>query len=406
LVLLFYQAWGAIVALRFKERSPEEVSPADRVRVDALRAVSVGLGAIDVILGACMQARHLVVAMQAGDREQVLRAMCVELIQVASAGSGARERRLLTAADGLAERSGPDAIPYLASAKGMALYMRGRYREALAALDAAPRSLQSFDRSGSVNVPLFAMYCCFFLGKLREATRRAQDLLREAEDRGDVYTAVSIHSTVMVDACLSADDPEGARRHAREAMARWTRHGFHVQHWYAMWTEVKIALYEGNGAAARVRFQRDAKALRRSFLLHARFIRGYTAYVQACAAIAASDPGSRSKRIAEARGCARKLHREGAPWSETLAWLVDAAASNAAGDAGDASAALTSAIASADASGMQLHAWAAEYQLGLLVGGDEGATRVARTAEAMRGEGVRAPARMAGCLVPGRWSVS
>jgi hypothetical protein len=354
-----------------------------------------------------MQARHMVLAMRTGDRHQVLSAMCIELVQLSSAGNprGRRQRRIAEATRGLALRSTPDLVSHLTSANAIASYMRGEYRAALPALDAAAALSRSVvDRSGSAHVPLFAMYCCFFLGKLREEARRAQDLLRDAEDRGDVYTIVSVRSTVMVDVCLAADDSEGARRHAREAAALWTRSGFHVQHWYVMWSEVKIALYEGDGAAARERLDRDAKALRRSFLLHARLVRGYTAYVQGCVAIADPRPGARARGPAEARRCAGRLHRESAPWSDTLAHLVDATAANAAGDRAAAALALRAVIASVDASGMELHRWAARHQLGLLVGGDEGAALVAGAVEAMRGEGIRAPERLAGSLAPGRWS--
>jgi hypothetical protein len=49
------------------------------------------------------------------------------------------------------------------------------------------------------------------------------------------------------------------------------------------------------------------------------------------------------------------------------------------------------------------YATACRHQLGVLLGGDEGAHLVARAEEAMKAQGVRAPARFAGTLVPGRW---
>ena len=92
--LLFFQIWQRVLGSRFRERAPEDVSREDRVRVEALRAVSEGLGTVDVILGASMQARHLLLAMRVGDRLQVLRAMCFDLIQFAIAdhSEGKRER--------------------------------------------------------------------------------------------------------------------------------------------------------------------------------------------------------------------------------------------------------------------------------------------------------------------------
>jgi hypothetical protein len=191
-------------------------------------------------------------------------------------------------------------------------------------------------------------------------------------------------------------------------MARWTRNGFSVQHWYAMLSEANIALYVGDGAGARALLDRDAKALRRSFLLRSRFIVGFTAFVRACAAVASIDaePASRPARVREARRLARQLERAPAAWSKTLASLARAAAANAAGDRDQAIEALREALARSEGVGMQLHAWGARYRLGSLLGGDEGAALVAQAEQAMTAEGVRNPDRMAGIYLPGRWSLS
>jgi len=409
--LLFFSVLQRVLGARFRERSPEEVSREDRVRVEALRAVSERLGTVNVILGAAMQARHLLLARRVGDRLQVLRAMCIDLVQFAVADheEGRRERRVLEAARSLASRAGDEGRLQLDAAHGLALYMRGRFPEALEALDAAladpARGRLLYSAAGG-NVRLFAVFACFFSGRLREEARRAAPLLRDVEQRGDFYTAVCLRSTVMVDICLARDDPDGARRHLREAMARWTRSGFSVQHWYAMFSEVNIDLYVGDGASARARLERDARALRRSFLLHSRFIAGFTAYVQACGAIASIDaePATRTARVSEARHLARQLERTPAAWSKALASLVRAAAANAAGDRAEAIDALREALARCEGAGMRLHSWAARRRLGSRLGGDEGAALVAQAEEAMSAEGVRNPDRMAGIHLPGRWS--
>jgi tetratricopeptide (TPR) repeat protein len=411
ILLIFFQVWQRILGGRLRERAPEEVSREERVRVEALRAVSEGLGTVDVVLGASMQARHLLVAMRMGDRLQVLRAMCFDLIQFAIAdhSEGKRERRTLEAARGLASRTGEQGRLYLEGARGLALYMRGRFREALEALDAVvahPGEERLLNSAAGGNVLLFAVCACFFTGKLREEARRATLLLRDVENRGDFYTAVCLRSTVMVDIHLAADDPDGARRHLREAMARWTQRGFNVQHWYAMFSETNIELYVGDGARASARLERDARALRRSFLLHSRFIGGFTAYARACCAVASidADPESRLARVKEARRLARQLERAPAAWSRVLASLARAAAANAAGDRAEAIEVLREALARSEGADMWLHAWAARHRLGSILGGDEGVALVTQAEQAMTAEGVRAPARMAGLLLPGRWS--
>jgi tetratricopeptide (TPR) repeat protein len=304
----------------------------------------------------------------------------------------------------LAERIGPDAEAYLGRALGIALYMRGRYREALEKLDAAVSATPG--AAGNTSARLFGVYACFFLGRLREEARRARRLLRDVEDRGDVYTAVSLQTTVMADIRLMADDPEAAKRNLGEALTRWTQSGFNVQHWYAMWAETNVALYSGDGEGAWTRLARDAHALRKSFLLHSQLIRGFTAYLRACCAIASIDasPKVRVARVAEARRMARRLGKETAAWGPTLTAIVRAALANAAGERSVAVASLREALRHAEAADLALHGWAVRYQLGTAIGGDEGRDHVLQAERAMTDEGVRAPARVAALLVPGRWS--
>ena len=100
---------------------------------------------------------------------------------------------------------------------------------------------------------------------------------------------------------------------------------------------------------------------------------------------------------------ARRLEREAMTWIAPLVSLLRAATAHAEGDRARASAALREAIECATAADMSLHAWCARRQLGCLIGGEEGDRLVAEADAAMQAEGVRAPARMATMLVPGRW---
>jgi tetratricopeptide (TPR) repeat protein len=407
LLLLVYRVRLALRGLRVEERDADAVSPEERVRVDALMSVSAGLGTVDVIVGACMHAKHMLVALDRGDRMQVLRALGVEIVQVAVAGRPEDERhqQLLELAWGLAARIGADARAYLAGTLGLSLYMRGRYRDALETIDGAVHAA-SPSVEGAGIARLFAIYACFFLGKLREEKRRARRLLREVEERGDVYTTVSLRTTVMVDIALVDDEPETARRHLREALPRWSQAGFHVQHWYAMWGEANICLYVGDGPGAYARVRRDEVALRKSFLLHSQMIRGFTTYLRGCCAIAsiAGQPSLRAARVAEARSMAKRVERETAAWGPTLAAIVLAGAASAAGDRDGALDSLREALRRAEAADLALHGWAIRYQLGAALGGDEGREHGVQAERAMTDEGVRSPARMAALLVPGPWA--
>src|SRR5262249_12356758 len=87
--LVVYRIQLAILALfglPFRERSADEVPREVSARIDALFAGSVGFGFTDIILGACIAARSLRMALRSGDRFQVLRAALAWATQHAGMG--------------------------------------------------------------------------------------------------------------------------------------------------------------------------------------------------------------------------------------------------------------------------------------------------------------------------------
>ncbi len=396
--------------LRFVERSAEEVSPTDRLRVDALYSVVAGLSIVDVVFAACMQARFLRLALDVGDREHVLRAAAIQVTHIASQGGpiGKAERDVYAIAERLQGAPGVrEGDTYFEICRGLSLFHRGRWAEAHESLysrlteraNRATRETTSLHR-------LFGVYSLFFLGKIAEEARRSALLLADAERRGDQYTVVNLRAAPMVDVCLAADDPEAAREHLRAALATWTQNGFHIQHWKGMVWGALIELYVGRGAEAYARLERQRRAFARSLLARSQFVRAFTRYVRGCAAVASTlegDPADRRKRLAEARGIAALLEREEMPWTAPLAQLVLASAANAEGDETAATKALNTAMERATAANMALFAWAAALQLGKRMGGDAGDALRRQATEAMAAEGIRAPDRMAGTFLPGRW---
>jgi hypothetical protein len=107
--------------------------------------------------------------------------------------------------------------------------------------------------------------------------------------------------------------------------------------------------------------------------------------------------------LQRAQRARESLAREKMPWTDVLAELLAASLASATGDASRAEQALQRAIEFADSAEMSLHAAAARYRLGLLLGGATGDSVVKAAEEVMRARGVRVPARYARMLVPGDW---
>ena len=406
--LALYQIRLAFMGVRFSPRAASAVRPDDRARIEAMYAVAIGFAIVDVLLGACMQARFLLLSLRLGDSEQIMRASALEAAQLASSGGAQsrRERALLDVSQRLAADSGSvEAQAFVDGTRGVALFLRGRWKEARATLDASAAKVPTNRNHWHTNAVLFSVRSLYFEGEIRELARRQARIVGDALDRGDLYTAVNLAATTTMTIHLAADDPEGARREAHAGMAQWSQTGFLVQHFQAMAFEPDVDLYLGDGAAAYRRLMRDYRALQGSLLLRVQFVRGIFFYTRGRCAIAAGDAKTerRDARIAEARAAARSLERERMPWTSALAAIVRAAADNAAGRRAPAIAALRTAVQASEAAGMAMHAAAARCRLGQLLGGDEGDALARGAAQAIAAEGIRNVSRWVAIYLPGQW---
>jgi hypothetical protein len=408
--LLVYRVWLAAIGLRFKERDPESIPREDRVRIDALLTVATGFSIVDVILGACMQSRHLIEALRKGDRIQVLRAASLQAAHIAAMGKreARYELKLFDVSKTIAEHDGrSEAIVFYVGARGIGLWNRGRWTEARGMLERT-MSMHLPGSPGFSMVRLFDTYVHYFLGAFRECSRKMRRLLVDAADRRDLFTSVNVRTTAGIWLSLVGDDPRHARREMSDALSQWSQKGFSLQHWHDMIWGAEIELYAGDGARAYEHIAQRQSKLNASFLLHAGFIRAATHYVRGRAAIAsiAQHAELRQARIAEARRLSRRLAREHDAWTGALALLLRAMAENAAGDRAAAVATLRDGIDRAEATDTIVYAQPARYRLGELLGGDEGALLIEQAALAMTTEGVRNPERWVACHMPGDWKPS
>jgi eukaryotic-like serine/threonine-protein kinase len=414
---LFFLLWyrqqvkvWAFLGLPMTERRGEDIAPLARARIDALFSASIGFAYTDVILGNCMGTRSLLMALRKGDRVQVMRSALLEASQHAGLGGkqGKLERELVDFAERFVQSTGsPPAMGFFQGSRGVATYLRGEWKKAFEMLDSATSRTQIHDhRAGWVtSAKVFACWSLNFLGEHRELARRHAALLADAEQRGDRFTSVQLLDGSLAILWLVDDDPQGGRRNAKEAIALWPQDRYLLQHWHMLYGEGEIELYLGDGAQGYARVQRDDRALKKSFLLNVQHVRVQTAFLRGRCAIASLDaqPFRRAKRLAEVRRLAHRLNKEGMTWSAPFAAILTAAAADAEGNDAAAIAALRRAIELAQLADMHGYVHAARYQLGSVLGGDEGSTLKAAAEERMTAQGIRVPSRFAATLVPGRW---
>ncbi len=398
---------AAIVLSRAKPAAPRELTAEESLRLEVLHVLGRGLGVLDPVAAMYVKARYLVDAMRSGNRAHLILAAAAEASSLAAGGRepSKREKELFETARTLSENGkDPAGFALYQITYGVCEYLRGGWRPALRRLDQVSASLAAV-RRWNANAALFSIYALVYMGNLRETKARTLRLLADAEQRGDLYTTVNLRASHPMAAWLGSDDVAGARRHLRESMQEWPKTGVLVQHWQSMLWESEVELYAGNGAAAWDRLQRDARDLRRSGMFSVQLIEILTHFVRGRSAVASAGlaAAERERRLTAARRDQKNLEDEGIPWAAPLAAMLEASIARESGDSAGAQSALRRAIKAAEAAEMSLHAASSRRQLGVLLGGDDGATLVAEADEAMKVLGVRVPERYAQMLLPGRW---
>jgi hypothetical protein len=381
--------------------------PAERLhRLNICWAASVGLSMVDTIQGAYFQTRGLLLALNAGGMSHLARALAMEAAHVSIGGGHSRQRtgRLLRTANDLAQQvNHPYPLGMVAMAKGIAAAFAGDWRQALALCDEAEGIFRG-SCTGVVwemdTAQRFALWALMFKGDVAEMTRRLPFLLKEAQERDDLYALMNLSLVVGTFVRLAADEPDRARRELEQVMSRWSRQGFHVQHMNRLYDELQIDLYCGDGRAAWDRMSAHWQTLKASHFFRVQQVRIFLRDLKArCALAAASRASEREPLLRTAEHEARSLEREGMRWAEGLAGLLRAGIMLSRG-APEVAARLPKTAALLEDVEMPLHAAAAHRLLGGFLGGTEGQSLISQADSWMREQRVQDPSRLAALLTP------
>jgi eukaryotic-like serine/threonine-protein kinase len=401
--------------LRFRPREASQIPASMLLRLDVCWSAAQGLAIItDNARAAALQARHLLLALRAGDTYRVCRALAVEAGYAAMAGGRQRRRRdrVLRTAWALANHlQHPNAQGLLTWVGGMAAFHEGRWQAARQQLEQADVILR--ERCTEVvwaraTARLMVCVGLFFLGEVHELCQRLSQLLEAADVRGDRYAAIDLRMRIAHIGYLAADAPEQARQHVAQAIQCRPPDAHAWQHWWSLIAQLEIALYAGEGPAAWGLLTAQWASLRRSGLLRVQYILIESLYHRACAAVAvAAEQGCpravHRELLQLATHAAQRLEREQMPWGQALAQLVRASVAATEGDVEQAMTRLITAEIGFAAADMALHAATARRLRGQLTGGDEGRALVHTADTWMTAQHIRNANCLTAMLAPGAW---
>jgi eukaryotic-like serine/threonine-protein kinase len=394
--------------LRHEPRDASEISPAELRKVDLCWSVAVGLCLTDNIRGNDFQTRHLLLALASGESYRISRALGLEIGYAAAGGQTKRVEKIADMAFELARRvDNPHALGLAKGSYALAAFLAGRWREAVD-LDAEAEQIFR-DRCTNVTwekntVVLFGLTALFQLGEISELCARLPRLMREAEERGNLYADVMLRVSRTNVAWLVPDTPDEAERNIAEAIDRWPKDRFVLPHYYELVSRTGIDLYRGDPERALARIEERMPHLHASYLDRVQRVRIETRIAHAGAALgvaAIKSAGERRRLLAKAERLARAVLREDAPWASGLARLVLGRVAQLRGDEGRAIEELETAAEAFDLWEMALYANVARRQRGEIIGGQEGKEAILACDERMAVHGIVRPDRFAYFLSPG-----
>ena len=393
--------------LNFVERDASQIPESDLLRIDICWAGAAGLGAVDLIRGADFQARHLLLALRAGEPYRISRAISFEAVHVASVGGPGEKRaaQIGHKAEKLAQQVGhPHAIALSIWSKGVAAYLIGHWKKAAALCERAAEVLR--DRCTGVTWELtiaqrFMLSALMYLGEVGEISRRVSGLLTAALEQGNLFAAVDLRTRLNL-IWLAADRPDEARQEVINALLAWPQEGFHLQHYSSLQALAQIELYTGDAEVALKHIQGQWRALENSMLLRIQGLRIDVFHLQARAALAvAVDARQPEPFLKTANRLATRIEKERMSWSAPFVSLIQAGIANLRGDADKSVALLSAAVEGLEIAEMGLYAAAARHRLGQTLGGDRGQALIAEADAWMLKQTIKNPERLTRMLVPG-----
>ncbi|HUQ03751.1 MAG TPA: AAA family ATPase [Kofleriaceae bacterium] len=411
--LLWYRTRLGLSRLRWSRRTPDAVTPRDRIRIDVSWSVASGLSMLDSTRAACFAMRLPLLAMPAGDPARIARAICAAAVATAGMGRRRLAERLRDAAHrAAAESDDPRAAPYAAFADvAYNFYLANDWRGAAEASERAAalipdRRTHTFE--GDV-IEQHHVWALSILGEIKELRRRVPATIRSAQRIGNRFVEVS-HRTFFSMLHLVADRPADALEDLRDALAGWHTAGIGDDvtnpFFFSMKGRTMTALYQ-RAPDGDATLEADWGRVRASLLFQIPMIRIETTQFLGQIAVARA---SLARERGDAAGCARHLAaarrwigrtRIGLPAGTYMGDMLDASVALVAGDLDDAAARFTRLVGDLDASGQRATAAACRWRLAALVGGSAGATLRAEADRYFAEEGVARPDLMVDGMLPG-----
>ena len=386
----------AVRGLGFHERPESAIDRRELLRVDACYAAALGLLLVNPVLAAESQARHLLLALTAGEPSRVARALASEAVFTAlRRGMGAAED-LLTTARAIEQRVGePHLTGFLRLCEAQVAQVGAQLRRAYDLVVESEAVLHRCSAGISLEIDMARARrtdILWNLGEIAELARVVPALVEEARERGNQYLAMLVQLSTGSVLGLVEGRPERARETVAAALERWPPAPGSMLHARELRAQARISLYEGHGQASLAWIEGGIAAMRRTgFIL----VRAQFAELALLAGLAALSIGDDASAARYTRGITRLRF----PWAENMVCCLRAGLAHRAGDLAGARMLLGRAAKLTHEQGAAFCEAAIARRLGEWNPGSEGRAQIEVADAWMAGQGIAEPRRMTAMML-------
>jgi serine/threonine protein kinase len=365
--LLYHRARLRLRGYDYESKQSVEVDPRTLARIDVCWSIGNGFGGVDLIRAADFHARHILLALDTGEPYRIARAFSWEAILggLEGASEWSRAAMLTERAEAIAQEiAHPHALAWAVSATAVTSWCRGKFRQSVHLCEYAVSLFR--ERCADIGWEMGSLEfwwlqpALWYLGETDTVARRAPAALKEASERGDLYAVTTARTNVTPRLLLLADRGDEALREADDAIAQWSSHGYHLQHWTHLIAACEADLYQQKAASARDRLDRAWPSLTRAQHLRSVVVRCVTHDLRGRVYLAL---GEEKRALAEAS----VLDKTRVPWSAAAATAIRAGVQSLRGQKEEASVSYTAASSAFERAELTLHAAATARRAAELV---------------------------------------
>lgn len=398
----------------FTRREAHEIEAAALTRLDALWGFSTSISMMNHTLADALGVRHLLEALDLGERSRVARALGYEASFEAALGGRVfrwRAERMLRTVTSLAQETGnPYDEAWSHMAIGTSAWLGAEWARTVRHCDEGAKIFRQKCRGATWELAitdLYALSALSQLGKMRELGRRLPQALRDALAHGDLFAANNFRLGQMSVVWLARDEVDHALALAKEAEASWRASNYHTQRYHHIIGLTQATLYAGDAWQAFVRLSQEWPKLEAAQFLLLECPRVELRHLRARAALGALSLGKHDSRWPTSRlrklclDEARQIERAGIPTAKPFAAMIRAGVARLDGDRQRAEEALHDASIGFLRADMAMYREAAHWCLGETMGGHRGKALVDASRAWMEREEICKPEAMVAMLAPG-----